>query len=234
MNRRSFLKRAGGAALAVVAAPLFIPAERLEFGVPKPIAAPPVQETPKILGSEVTLRLPAELWRDDEAVKRLVSVSDRPADHVQYTDFRRPGVYGDLPYGARPNLATWAVDGDADDLGFRDKPRGITLMDAAAPSASERKLVQMFSEQSVIMEQIPWVKIDPPSSGIDRALAKRVQDDLTARLLQAQQEMWIGALLRQPDDEEQPRIIGPSVYPRRAIRRQVMRLLPAGRGEVQT
>lgn len=35
MNRRSFLKRAGAATLAVVAAPLFIPSERLDFGVPK-------------------------------------------------------------------------------------------------------------------------------------------------------------------------------------------------------
>lgn len=36
MNRRSFLKRAGAATLAIVAAPLFIPSERLDFGVPKP------------------------------------------------------------------------------------------------------------------------------------------------------------------------------------------------------
>jgi hypothetical protein len=35
MNRRSFLKRAGAAGLAIVAAPLYIPAERLAFGVPQ-------------------------------------------------------------------------------------------------------------------------------------------------------------------------------------------------------
>lgn len=35
MNRRSFLKLAGSAALSVVAAPLFVPSERLDFGVPK-------------------------------------------------------------------------------------------------------------------------------------------------------------------------------------------------------
>ena len=34
MNRRGFLKRVGGAALAVVTAPLYIPSERLDFGVP--------------------------------------------------------------------------------------------------------------------------------------------------------------------------------------------------------
>jgi hypothetical protein len=43
MNRRSFLRRAGAAALAVVAAPLFIPAERLDFGVPRPLAPPAPQ-----------------------------------------------------------------------------------------------------------------------------------------------------------------------------------------------
>jgi len=35
MGRRGFLKRVGAAALTVVAAPLFVPSERLEFGVPK-------------------------------------------------------------------------------------------------------------------------------------------------------------------------------------------------------
>jgi hypothetical protein len=34
MNRRSFLKRAGGVALAVVAAPLYIPPSNLDYGVP--------------------------------------------------------------------------------------------------------------------------------------------------------------------------------------------------------
>jgi hypothetical protein len=43
MNRRSFLRRAGAAALAVVAAPIFIPAERLDFGVPRPLAPPAPQ-----------------------------------------------------------------------------------------------------------------------------------------------------------------------------------------------
>lgn len=40
MNRRGFLKLAGGL-VAAVAAPVFIPADRLEFGVPRTIALPP-------------------------------------------------------------------------------------------------------------------------------------------------------------------------------------------------
>ena len=44
MNRRGFLKRAGASALAVVAAPLFIPAERLAYGVPKPPVVPRIED----------------------------------------------------------------------------------------------------------------------------------------------------------------------------------------------
>lgn len=52
MDRRGFLKRAGGAILTVVAAPLFIPSERLDFGVPRRIILPePAALT--ILGGEV-------------------------------------------------------------------------------------------------------------------------------------------------------------------------------------
>lgn len=39
LDRRSFFKVAGGAALAATAA-VYIPAERLEFGVPKPVWTP--------------------------------------------------------------------------------------------------------------------------------------------------------------------------------------------------
>lgn len=39
IGRRSFLKRASGIIAAVVAAPLYIPAERLDFGVPRIIRA---------------------------------------------------------------------------------------------------------------------------------------------------------------------------------------------------
>ena len=39
IGRRSFLKRASGIIAAVVVAPLYIPAERLDFGVPRIIRA---------------------------------------------------------------------------------------------------------------------------------------------------------------------------------------------------
>jgi hypothetical protein len=70
MDRRSFLKRAGAAALAVVAAPLFIPSERLEFGVPKARALlVPEPETLKLIGGEVSIYLPAEDWDEPNQVK---------------------------------------------------------------------------------------------------------------------------------------------------------------------
>jgi hypothetical protein len=58
VNRRSFLKRLGGGLLAIAAAPLvvpprapvYIPSDRLEMGVPRPIATAPAIE------------MPAELW----------------------------------------------------------------------------------------------------------------------------------------------------------------------------
>ncbi|HVQ45109.1 MAG TPA: hypothetical protein VMT30_09220 [Candidatus Saccharimonadia bacterium] len=50
MNRRSFLKVLGGTGLSIVAAPLFIPSERLDFGVPRgPIALPTEEEVAEIL-----------------------------------------------------------------------------------------------------------------------------------------------------------------------------------------
>lgn len=56
MNRRSFIKRASGL-LAAVAAPLFIPAERLDFGVPRTALAAPAPPT---------IRLPIEDWLPTE------------------------------------------------------------------------------------------------------------------------------------------------------------------------
>jgi hypothetical protein len=60
-SRRSFLRGLGGGLLAIAAAPLvvpsrapvFIPSDRLEMGVPRPIAAAPAIEMP------AELRLPA-------------------------------------------------------------------------------------------------------------------------------------------------------------------------------
>lgn len=53
MNRRSFLKRAGAATLAIVSAPLFIPSERLAFGVPKPrIVVPEPLLTRTLIGPD--------------------------------------------------------------------------------------------------------------------------------------------------------------------------------------
>lgn len=47
IGRRGFLKRIGTAALIVVSAPLYIPSERLDFGVPKRIITPDeAQRTP--------------------------------------------------------------------------------------------------------------------------------------------------------------------------------------------
>jgi hypothetical protein len=70
VDRRSFLRRAGAAALTVVAAPLFIPSERLDFGVPKARALlVPEPETLKLIGGEVSVYLPAEDWGDDDMVK---------------------------------------------------------------------------------------------------------------------------------------------------------------------
>lgn len=54
MDRRGFLKRVGATTLAVVAAPLFIPSCRLDFGVPKQaLAASESVEMLKIIGGEV-------------------------------------------------------------------------------------------------------------------------------------------------------------------------------------
>lgn len=58
VGRRGFFARAGAALVAAVAAPLFIPSERLEFGVPKLILPPEpalVPVTDIVIGGEVTL-----------------------------------------------------------------------------------------------------------------------------------------------------------------------------------
>lgn len=50
LSRRSFLKRVGAATLAIAAAPLFIPSERLDFGVPHaPIVLPTDEDVAEIL-----------------------------------------------------------------------------------------------------------------------------------------------------------------------------------------
>jgi hypothetical protein len=54
LGRRSFLRLGAGAAVAVVAAPLYIPADRLAFGVPKAIVVPE-PEPLLVLGGEVNL-----------------------------------------------------------------------------------------------------------------------------------------------------------------------------------
>ncbi len=78
LSRRSFLKRAG-AFVAAVGVPLFIPAERLDFGVPTGRLIVPEPEDLFILGEEpLDLRLesfvnvPCQEWVADP-VKRVLS-----------------------------------------------------------------------------------------------------------------------------------------------------------------
>jgi hypothetical protein len=63
VNRRSFLKLGAGAAIAPVAAPLFIPAERLEFGVPRPIATASAGHTLREYRDAIADRLETLLGR---------------------------------------------------------------------------------------------------------------------------------------------------------------------------
>jgi hypothetical protein len=63
MNRRGFLKVLGGAGLSIVAAPLFIPSERLDFGVPRcPIALPTDEEVAEILAAAPEQSITINTW----------------------------------------------------------------------------------------------------------------------------------------------------------------------------
>lgn len=102
MNRRSFLKRAGAAALIVVAAPLFVPSERLELGVPKLIVPPPRR-------GPITLAEGAEMHADDKVEQALFAEFERMSPVLERMPFSPVQFATQLSFDEESSDATGTI-----------------------------------------------------------------------------------------------------------------------------
>lgn len=103
MNRRSFLKRASGL-VAAVAAPLFIPAANLDFGVPRRIVVPEPPEMLKIIGGEVGSVGPIYLGHERTISFDMVIAGNTPTSTFTFQASADGQSWTDL--GAGPTFTT--------------------------------------------------------------------------------------------------------------------------------
>lgn len=117
MNRRGFLRRAGAAVIAAVAAPLYIPSERLDFGVPT-----------QGLDAPRSLYLPPETWNprtttvtwknvlsDAEEIATIIPIAEQGGDGRGYEWMT--GTYERSESGVMTSIA---FDSDILNAAFRD------------------------------------------------------------------------------------------------------------------